>query len=91
MCDREKEVSASLRLQVEEVQGREDEVKREVDRLRRERDRQEERNRQLETETHRRYSAAEGETSGAPQGPVLGPLMLLSLARVHFSNTLSFR
>ncbi len=50
-------MSSSLRLQVEEVQRREEEVKRESDRLRRERDRQEDRSRQLEAETHRRYSA----------------------------------
>ncbi|KAM9710656.1 LOW QUALITY PROTEIN: uncharacterized protein ACNS7B_024511 [Menidia menidia] len=50
----EKELSSSLRLQLEEVQKREEEEKRENQRLRRERDRQEERSLQLEAETHRR-------------------------------------
>ncbi|XP_031733101.1 centrosome-associated protein CEP250-like [Anarrhichthys ocellatus] len=50
LLSREREVSSSLHLRLEEVQ-------REKERLRRERDRQEERDRQLETETLRRVKA----------------------------------
>nr|XP_054594762.1 rootletin isoform X1 [Nothobranchius furzeri] len=55
--NRGNEVSTSLRLQVKEVQNREEEVKRENKRLRKERDLLEDRNQELETETHRRVEA----------------------------------
>lgn len=55
VCDREKETASFLRLQVEELQRREEELRREHHRLRKEKD--EERNRQLQTEMRRRYSA----------------------------------
>lgn len=57
MCDREKETASFLRLQVEELQRREEELRSEHHRLRKEKDEQEERNRQLQTEMRRRYSA----------------------------------
>ncbi|XP_028993359.1 trichohyalin isoform X3 [Betta splendens] len=54
LLNREQEAISSLRLQVEEVQTREEGVKRNNDRLRREIDRHEERTRQLESGTHKR-------------------------------------
>lgn len=48
MLDREREAVSSLRLQLEEVQKREAEVRRENDRL-------VGRDRQLDMETHKRY------------------------------------
>lgn len=55
--DREQEVTASLRVQLEEVQKREEEVRRESDRLRAERERQEERISEMEAGSHRRYTS----------------------------------
>lgn len=57
VLSREKETASFLRLQVEELQRREEELRREHHRLRKEKDEQEERNRQLQTELRRRYSA----------------------------------
>ncbi|XP_060944973.1 centrosome-associated protein CEP250-like [Limanda limanda] len=55
--NRERQALSTLLLQVEEVQKREEELRRENIRLKSERDRQEERSRRLETETHRRVQA----------------------------------
>lgn len=79
LLNREREVSSSLRLQVDEVQRREEEVKRENDRLRRERDRQEERSRQLETETHRRVETELLENIGLTERETLHRLEIHSL------------
>ncbi|XP_035770533.1 trichohyalin-like, partial [Neolamprologus brichardi] len=54
MCDREKETASFLRLQVEELQRREEELRSEHHRLRKEKDEQEERIGQLQTEMRRR-------------------------------------
>ncbi|XP_063353208.1 trichohyalin-like [Pelmatolapia mariae] len=54
VLSREKETASFLRLQVEELQRREEELRRDNHRLRKEKDEQEERNRQLQTEMRRR-------------------------------------
>ncbi|XP_058509205.1 golgin subfamily B member 1-like [Solea solea] len=69
---REREAASSLRLQV-------DEVKRENDRLRRERGRQEDRERQLETETHRRVETELLENVQLTERDVLHRLEIHSL------------